>query len=48
VDALGSAFSTNGEKRNAYCILVRKPEGRRSLKEQEVDGWMLLKWILER
>jgi hypothetical protein len=23
--------STNGEKRNAYGILVRKPEGRRAL-----------------
>jgi hypothetical protein len=25
------AFSTNGEKRNAYRILVGKPEGKRAL-----------------
>jgi hypothetical protein len=26
---MGKACSTNGEKRNAYRILVRKPEGKR-------------------
>jgi hypothetical protein len=28
-DEMGTACSTNGEKRNAYRILVGKPEGRR-------------------
>jgi hypothetical protein len=28
---MGRACSTNGEKRNAYRILVGKPEGRRPL-----------------
>jgi hypothetical protein len=28
---MGRACSTNGEKRNAYRILVGKPEGKRSL-----------------
>jgi hypothetical protein len=28
---MGRAFSTHGEKRNAYRILVGKPEGKRSL-----------------
>jgi hypothetical protein len=28
---MGGACSTNGEKRNAYRILVGKPEGRRPL-----------------
>jgi hypothetical protein len=28
---MGKACSTNGEKRNAYRILVGKPEGKRSL-----------------
>jgi hypothetical protein len=28
---MGRACSTNGEARNAYRMLVRKPEGKRSL-----------------
>jgi hypothetical protein len=28
---MGGACSTNGDKRNAYRILVRKPEGKRPL-----------------
>jgi hypothetical protein len=32
-----------GEKRNAYRILVGKPEG-----NQDVGGWTISKWILER
>jgi hypothetical protein len=30
-DEMGGEYSTNGEKRNAYRILVGKPEGKRSL-----------------
>jgi hypothetical protein len=38
-----------GEKRNAYRILVGKPEGKRDhWEDQDVDGWTILKWILER
>jgi hypothetical protein len=37
-----------GEKRNAYRILVGKPEGKRQLGSQDVGGWTILKWILER
>jgi hypothetical protein len=38
----------NGEKRNAYRILVGKPEGNRPLRRLRVGGWTILKWILER
>jgi hypothetical protein len=37
-----------GEKRNAYRILVGKPEGKRLLEDKEVGGWTILKWILEK
>jgi hypothetical protein len=30
-DEMGGAYSTNGEKRNAYRISVGKPEGKRPL-----------------
>jgi hypothetical protein len=30
-EEMGRACSTNGEKRNAYTILVGKPEGKRPL-----------------
>jgi hypothetical protein len=36
------------EKRNAYRILVGKPEGKRPREDQDVCGWTILKWILER
>jgi hypothetical protein len=37
-----------GEKRNAYRILVGKPEGKSHWEDQDVGGWTILKWILER
>jgi hypothetical protein len=36
---MGGACSTNGEKRNAYRLLVGKPEGRRPL------GRPRCKWV---
>jgi hypothetical protein len=57
VDEMDMACSTNGEKRNAYRILVGKPEGRRSLERPrrrwvdniKVDlrevGWGGMDWI---
>jgi hypothetical protein len=32
---MGRVYSTNGEKRNAYRILVGKPEGKRPLGRQK-------------
>jgi hypothetical protein len=54
---MGRACSTNGEKRNAYRILVGKPEGKRQLgrpRNRRVDnikmdlreiGWDGMDWI---
>jgi hypothetical protein len=54
---MGRACSTNGAKRNAYRILVRKPEGKRPLgrprrwwvSKIKIDlreiGWCGMDWI---
>jgi hypothetical protein len=56
-DEMNMAYSTNGENRNAYRILVRKPEGKRPLgrprrkwvDNMEMDfrgiGWVSMDWI---
>jgi hypothetical protein len=33
---------TNGEKRNAFRISVRKPERRDQQENQDIDGWIIL------
>jgi hypothetical protein len=38
-DELGRACNTNGEKRNAYRVLVGKPEGKRPL-ERPRSRWV--------
>jgi hypothetical protein len=40
---MGRACSTNGEKRNAYRILVGKPEGKRPLERPRHRWWTILK-----
>jgi hypothetical protein len=40
--------STNGEKRNAYRLLVGKPDGKRPLGRPRRRWWIILGWILER
>jgi hypothetical protein len=37
-----------GEKRNAYRLLVGKPEGKNHYEDQDIGGWIILGWILER
>jgi hypothetical protein len=43
-----SMCSMNGDKMNAYMILVGNPEGKRPLERPRRSGWTILKWILER
>jgi hypothetical protein len=37
------ACSTNGKKKNAYRILMGKPEGKRPLGKSRLGGWTILK-----
>jgi hypothetical protein len=37
---MGGPCSTNGEKRNAYRLLVGKPEGKRPLGRQRRRWWV--------
>ena len=37
-----------GEEREVYRVLLGKPEGRRSLGDLGVDGWIILGWIPRR
>jgi hypothetical protein len=37
-----------GEKRNPYRILEEKLEGKNHYEDQDIGGWTILKWILER
>jgi hypothetical protein len=37
-----------GEKRNAYRLLVGKPEGKKPLGRPSRRWWIILGWILER
>jgi hypothetical protein len=45
---MGMACSRHVEKRNAYRILVGKPEGKRQLGRLDVRGRIILKCILEK
>jgi hypothetical protein len=36
------------KKRNAYTILMGKPEGKDKYQDLNVSGRIILKWILER
>ena len=37
-----------GEERGVYRVLVGKPEGKRTLGDLGVDGWIILGWISRR
>jgi hypothetical protein len=36
-----------GEKKNAYRILVGKPEGKGHYKDLDIVGTIILEWVLE-
>jgi hypothetical protein len=36
-----------GEQRNAYMLLVGKPERKRPLGRPNVGGWIILRWVLK-
>jgi hypothetical protein len=36
-----------GEKKNAYMILIGKPEERDHWEDQDAARWKILKWFLE-
>jgi hypothetical protein len=46
-DEMGRACSINGAKRNAYRILVGKPEGKRPLGRPRCRSVTILKYIIE-
>jgi hypothetical protein len=43
---MGRACRKNGDKRNAYRILVGKPEAKESLESPRRRWGIILKWIL--
>jgi hypothetical protein len=45
---MGGSCSTNGDKRNAYRLLVGKPEGNGPIGRPTRRSWIILGWILER
>jgi hypothetical protein len=45
-DEVSGACSANGGKRNAYRLLVGKPEGKNHKEDQVIGGWITLRWIL--
>jgi hypothetical protein len=42
---MGTACSTNGEKRNTYRISWESQEVRDHWEDQDVGEWTILKWI---
>jgi hypothetical protein len=45
---MGRTCCTHEENRNAYRVLVGKPEGKRPLGRPRLCGRIILTWILER
>jgi hypothetical protein len=46
-DEMGGHVTRMWEKRNAYRLLVGKPEGKRLLVRPRCSWWIILGWILD-
>jgi hypothetical protein len=46
-DEMGRAYSTYRRKSGTYRVLVGKSKGRRPQEIPDVDGKIILKWILK-
>jgi hypothetical protein len=45
---MGRAYSTNGKSGMNVGFGWGNPEGKANLKDQDIGGWIILKWVLER
>jgi uncharacterized protein (UPF0128 family) len=45
---LDQASGRNGERRDAYMVLVGKPEGKSHLEDLRIDGRIILKCIYKK
>ena len=45
---MGKACGAYGKDRGVHRVLVRKPEGKRSLGYQDVDGIIILRWMFRK
>jgi hypothetical protein len=45
---IGRAYSMHGEMRNWYKILVGKNEGRDNFEGLDLDGKVIVKWLLKK
>jgi hypothetical protein len=45
---MSGACSTKGEKRKAYMLLAENQREEDQYEAQDVGGWIILGWILER
>jgi hypothetical protein len=44
----GGHIAGMGEKRAVYRVLVRRPEGRSPFGRPNIDGMIILRWILRK
>jgi hypothetical protein len=45
---MGREYSTHGEMKHAYCILVRNSKGKNDSEHLGIDGIIISEWILRK